>query len=691
MLSTVRSPVGLLFDIFNGLRSTFLQICGVCTGLLRVEYVYVANEESFLYTLETTLSTSHKRALVTGSQVVFVAHLPNQYEYCRTPMSQNILVENSNHKISFERICSLLEGTECEIVVSFVSTLSSLSAITTVASATRQPASNQANEEDLRYWSFSIIKTMDRHDNPYEILGVPEDASEAEIKKAFRKGALKYHPDKQQGEEDKEKANHIFAKLAEAYETLTDPVKRYDWKEARDEREQKAKAKAARAEKAAAAAAASTSKTRSSSPKRNSAPGGSNSSTAPPPPSPSSSRTKSPKRMSVPVTSTRQTSAGSSSNTSPKQQSMAPSSKSPKPPSQTKTTLPPPPGAATTRASAPVKKRSSAPSSAGGPPKSPTPVKPKQPRESEAAAWVRNTTGAATSRASTGTPTSSTVKKPASMRASSSGGTPTTPTTVKKPASMRASSSSSTIPKEVKRTSIFRDPFAIFDDLMKEEYGDDYKHKDIWENSKGASGLSKMPNPFRRNKNKIVENTHKEFKKLDINNDKSLSKDELSKYIGTHAELWTVLGVQLNLPVKKCMELATDVAFALATGEGITKPVGNEYRKHRDITEEEFKVFHKNYVLEAKGSHEFFLRTIFAAFDLNGDGVLDRPEFYKFLDVFYEAGSVFKGKMKLPEKKDLMNIVGARLDTNKDGLLTFEEIRSLLEVVAVVTQDKSDK
>jgi Ca2+-binding EF-hand superfamily protein len=198
-----------------------------------------------------------------------------------------------------------------------------------------------------------------------------------------------------------------------------------------------------------------------------------------------------------------------------------------------------------------------------------------------------------------------------------------------------------------------------------------------------------MPNPFRRNKN--VENTHKEFKKLDINNDKSLSKDELSKYIGTHAELWTVLGVQLNLPVKKCMELATDVAFALATGEGITKPVGNEFRKHRDITEEEFKVFHKNYVLEAKGSHELFLRTIFAAFDLNGDGVLDRPEFYKFLDVFYEAGSVFKGKMKLPEKKELMNIVGARLDTNKDGLLTFEEIRSLLEVVAVVTQDKSDK
>ena len=253
-----------------------------------------------------------------------------------------------------------------------------------------------------------------------------------------------------------------------------------------------------------------------------------------------------------------------------------------------------------------------------------------------------------------------------------------------KPKSVRSPPSKQAGPPKVV-TKKFRDPFAIFDELMKEEYGDNYKEEGIWKDSKGVSGLSKLGNPFRRK----GENTKKEFKKLDVNNDKTLSKDELLKYIQTHSELWTMLGVQLNLPVKRCMEVATDVAFALATGEGITKPKRNEFRKTKEITQEEFTHFHKNYVMDAKGSHEFFLRTIFAAFDLDGNGVLDRREVNRFLDIFYECGTVFKGRMKLPEKKDLMNIVGSRLDKNRDGVLSFEEVRSLLEVVAVVTATES--
>jgi DnaJ family protein A protein 2 len=57
--------------------------------------------------------------------------------------------------------------------------------------------------------------------NPYDVLGVPKDATEDDIKKAYRKLAKTEHPDKG-GNENR------FKEINEAYETLSDPQKRRD-------------------------------------------------------------------------------------------------------------------------------------------------------------------------------------------------------------------------------------------------------------------------------------------------------------------------------------------------------------------------------------------------------------------------------------------------------------------------------
>lgn len=61
----------------------------------------------------------------------------------------------------------------------------------------------------------------------YAILGISKGASASEIKKAYRKKAIEYHPDKNPGDT---KAEENFKKAAEAYEVLSDPDKkaRYD-------------------------------------------------------------------------------------------------------------------------------------------------------------------------------------------------------------------------------------------------------------------------------------------------------------------------------------------------------------------------------------------------------------------------------------------------------------------------------
>jgi molecular chaperone DnaJ len=59
--------------------------------------------------------------------------------------------------------------------------------------------------------------------SPYDVLGVERDATEAEIKRAYRQLALKHHPDKNPGDPE---ASGRFKAVAEAYKVVGDPEAR---------------------------------------------------------------------------------------------------------------------------------------------------------------------------------------------------------------------------------------------------------------------------------------------------------------------------------------------------------------------------------------------------------------------------------------------------------------------------------
>ena len=80
--------------------------------------------------------------------------------------------------------------------------------------------------QQLRHAQIELAKSK-RKDH-YKILGVSKNADDNEIKKSYRRLALQYHPDKNQGGSDNERAaaEAKFKDISEAYEVLSDPQKR---------------------------------------------------------------------------------------------------------------------------------------------------------------------------------------------------------------------------------------------------------------------------------------------------------------------------------------------------------------------------------------------------------------------------------------------------------------------------------
>jgi Ca2+-binding EF-hand superfamily protein len=166
------------------------------------------------------------------------------------------------------------------------------------------------------------------------------------------------------------------------------------------------------------------------------------------------------------------------------------------------------------------------------------------------------------------------------------------------------------------------------------------------------------------------------FGKIDLNSSKTACGKEIAEWVDTQAGLWAMLSVNLNISEGRCKFIATRVVMELATG------LSGDEAMEKELTPEQFHDFRTKYMKDPKGSQEFFHRTVFAAFDADGNNSLDSEELDKLLDIFYEAGSIFKGDARLPEREDLKKLLYEKLDANKDGKFSFEEIRSLISGTA---------
>lgn len=94
-------------------------------------------------------------------------------------------------------------------------------AVNTLRRAAEDSDGDQVTHESLHRAEVALKQSKQK--DYYKILGVPRNANVKTIKKAYREKALEFHPDKHQGEEEKERAEKQFTLVAEANEVLSDP------------------------------------------------------------------------------------------------------------------------------------------------------------------------------------------------------------------------------------------------------------------------------------------------------------------------------------------------------------------------------------------------------------------------------------------------------------------------------------
>ena len=171
----------------------------------------------------------------------------------------------------------------------------------------------------------------------------------------------------------------------------------------------------------------------------------------------------------------------------------------------------------------------------------------------------------------------------------------------------------------------------------------------------------------------------KEALNVDLNKDGVIQKTEMAKFIARNEKLYMMLAVNLQLPVEKCQEIATNVAFQMSKRSDPNTSLRDlsEATKQREPTLEEFDAF-LTFLEQPTGQQEFFHRTVFATFDLDGSGYVEPHELDNFLNIFYAAGSIFAGDARLPKQSKLKKEVMRQLDTNRDGKLEFNELRTLI-------------
>lgn len=105
----------------------------------------------------------------------------------------------------------------------------------------KELTSSEEQEEDIdkKIRSARVQAKRAKRKDLYKILDVNRYADESEIKKKYRKSALKWHPDRHANstEEEKKKAEEIFRDVNLAYEVLSDPAKKQRYDDGVDEQD----------------------------------------------------------------------------------------------------------------------------------------------------------------------------------------------------------------------------------------------------------------------------------------------------------------------------------------------------------------------------------------------------------------------------------------------------------------------